>query len=375
MEDNNHKMMDRARSIIRTSWIGIAANVLLAAFKAGVGIVASSVAIVMDAVNNLSDALSSVITIVGTKLSQRPADRKHPFGFGRIEYFSAIIIAVIVLSAGITSLIESVKKIFHPTEPSYTTVTLVVIVVAIAVKILLGLYVKRKGTQLKSDALIASGSDALFDAIITLATLVSAGIMLLWNVSIDGYLGALISLVIIKAGIEMLASPVNELLGTSIPAELTSQIKQEVSEFEGVHGVYDLILHNYGPDVKIGSLHVSVYDTMSAHDIHGLTRKISTQMFMRHGIIMTVGVYAIATGENRMSELQAQVIQTLSAHQEIVQVHGFYYSERDKMLSVDVVPDISVHDDAALIAPLTAEIQPLVPEMDVVVVVDHNYSE
>ena len=375
MEENNHKMMDRSTQIIRTSWIGIAANVLLAAFKAGVGIVASSVAIVMDAVNNLSDALSSVITIVGTKLSQRPADHKHPFGFGRIEYFSAIIIAVIVLSAGITSLIESVKKIFHPTEPSYTTVTLVVIVVAIAVKILLGLYVKRKGTQLKSDALIASGSDALFDAIITLATLVSAGIMLLWNVSIDGYLGALISLVIIKAGIEMLASPVNELLGTSIPAELTSQIKQEVGEFEGVHGVYDLILHNYGPDVKIGSLHVSVYDTMSAHDIHGLTRKISTQMFMRHGIIMTVGVYAIATGENRMAELQTQVIQTLSAHQEIVQVHGFYYSERDKMLSVDVVPDISVHDDTALIAQLTAEIQPLVPGMDVVVVVDHNYSE
>lgn len=375
MEENNHKMMDRSTQIIRTSWIGIAANVLLAAFKAGVGIVASSVAIVMDAVNNLSDALSSVITIVGTKLSQRPADRKHPFGFGRIEYFSAIIIAVIVLSAGITSLIESVKKIFHPTEPSYTTVTLVVIVVAIAVKIVLGLFVKRKGTQLKSDALIASGSDALFDAIITLATLVSAGIMLLWNVSIDGYLGALISLVIIKAGIEMLASPVNELLGTSIPAELTSQIKQEVGEFEGVHGVYDLILHNYGPDVKIGSLHVSVYDTMSAHDIHGLTRKISTQMFVRHGIIMTVGVYAIATGENRMSELQAQVIQMLTAHQEIVQVHGFYYSERDKMLSVDVVPDISVHDDAALIAQLTAEIQPLVPEMQVVVVVDHNYSE
>ena len=113
--------MDRSQEIIRTSWIGIIANVLLAGFKAAVGILASSVAIVMDAVNNLSDALSSVITIVGTKLSQRPADRKHPFGFGRIEYFSAIIIAVIVLSAGITSLIESVKKIFDPTEPSYTT--------------------------------------------------------------------------------------------------------------------------------------------------------------------------------------------------------------------------------------------------------------
>jgi cation diffusion facilitator family transporter len=367
--------MDRSREIIRTSWIGIAANVLLAGFKAAVGILASSVAIVMDAVNNLSDALSSVITIVGTKLSQRPADRKHPFGFGRVEYFSAIIIAVIVLSAGITSLIESVKKIFNPTEPTYTTLTLVVIVVAIAVKLILGQYVKRKGEQLKSDALIASGSDALFDAVITLATLVSAGVMLLWGVSLDGILGALISLVIIKAGIEMLASPVNELLGTSISAELTNQIKREVSEFEGVHGVYDLILHNYGPDIQIGSLHINVYDTMSAHEIHGLTRKITMQMIEHHNIVMTVGVYAIATGENRRAELQTKVMQMLAAHPEIVQVHGFYYSEKDNMLSVDVVPDISVHDEAAFVHQLIAELQPLVPDMQVVIVVDHNYSE
>lgn len=367
--------MNRSQEIIRTSWIGIVTNVLLAGFKAVVGVLASSVAIVMDAVNNLSDALSSVITIIGTKLSQRPADRKHPFGFGRIEYFSAIIIAVIVLSAGITSLIESVKKIFHPTEPEYTTVTLVIIVVAIVVKLVLGQYVKRKGQQLNSDALIASGSDALFDAVITLATLVSAGVMLLWNVSLDGILGALISLVIIKAGIEMLASPVNELLGTSIPAELSKQIIKETSDFEGVHGVYDLILHNYGPDVKIGSLHINVYDTMSAHEIHGLTRKITTYMYEHHGIIMTVGVYAVATGDNRRAELQSKVMQSLAAHKDIVQVHGFYYSEKDQMLSVDVVPDISVHDDAALISQLTGEIQPLVPDMQVVIVVDHNYSE
>ena len=367
--------MNRSQEIIRTSWIGIVTNVLLAGFKAAVGILASSVAIVMDAVNNLSDALSSVITIVGTKLSQRPADHKHPFGFGRIEYFSAIIIAIIVLSAGITSLIESVKKIFDPTRPEYTTTTLIVIVVAIVVKLVLGQYVKRKGKQLKSDALIASGSDALFDAIITLATLVSAGVMLLWDVSLDGILGALISLVIIKAGIEMLASPINELLGTSIPTELSKQIVKEVSAFEGVHGVYDLILHNYGPDVKIGSLHINVYDTMSAHDIHGLTRTITMQMIERHNIIMTVGVYAVATGENRVAALQAQVMQTLAAHKDIIQVHGFYYSEKEKMLSVDVVPDITVHDDAAFINQLTSEIQPLVPEMQVVIVVDHNYCE
>jgi cation diffusion facilitator family transporter len=367
--------MDRSSQIIRTSWIGIIANVLLAAFKAVVGLLASSVAIVMDAVNNLSDALSSVITIVGTKLSQRPADRKHPFGFGRIEYFSAIIIAVIVLSAGVTSLIESIKKIIEPTTPTYTTVTLIVIIVAIVVKLVLGRYVKSQGEKLKSDALIASGSDALFDAVITLATLISAGVMLLWHVSLDGILGALISLVIIKAGIEMLASPVNELLGAKISPELLSQIKKEVNDFDGVHGVFDIIVHNYGPDVQIGSLHINVMDTMDAHQIHGLTRRISEEMFDRHGIIMTVGVYAVATGENKRALLQHTVMQALAAHEHVEQVHGFYYFENERRVSIDVVPDITVHDDAAFIQELKSELQPLVPDDTVSIVIDHNYSE
>ena len=367
--------MNRSSQIIRTSWIGIIANVLLAAFKAGVGLLASSVAIVMDAVNNLSDALSSVITIVGTKLSQRPADRKHPFGFGRIEYFSAIIIAVIVLTAGVTSLIESVKKIFNPTTPTYTTTTLIVIIVAIVVKLVLGQYVKKQGEKLKSDALIASGSDALFDAVITLATLVSAGVMLLWHVSLDGVLGALISLVIIKAGIEMLASPVNELLGAKISPELLSQIKREVADFDGVHGVFDIIVHNYGPDVLIGSLHVNVPDTMDAHQIHGLTRRISEEMFARHGIVMTVGVYAVATGDNKRAQLQHTIMQAFAAHEHIEQVHGFYYFEDERRVSVDIVPDLTIHDDAAFIQELIAEVQPLIPDDHLTIVIDHNYSE
>ena len=367
--------MNRSAQIIRASVIGIVANVLLAAFKAAVGVIASSVAIVMDAVNNLSDALSSVITIIGTKLSQRPADRKHPFGFGRIEYFSAIIIAVIVLSAGITSLIESVKKIFYPTEPNYSTATLIVIIVAIVVKLLLGFYVKKKGQQLSSDALIASGSDALFDAIITTATLVSAGVMLIWGISLDGILGALISLVIIKAGIEMLASPVNELLGARVSPDLVHEIKQEVMGCEGVCGVFDIIVHNYGPDVMIGSLHVSVLDTMSAYEIHGLSRQISGLLFQRHGIIMTVGIYSVATGDSQLAALQDKVIRALATHKEIVQVHGFYYSEKDRMLSVDVVPDVSVHDEAALCRQLTDEIRAQAPDLQVAVVIDHNYSE
>ena len=139
--------------------------------------------------------------------------------------------------------------------------------------------------------------------------------------------------------------------------------------------MYDLILHNYGPDMKIGSLHVNVYDTMSAHEIHGLTRKITMQMLERHGIILTVGVYAIATGDNKRAELQTKVMQTLITHKDIVQVHGFYYSEKENMISVDVVPDISIHDDNAFVSQLINEIQPLVHGMHLEIIVDHNYSE
>lgn len=367
--------MSRSKEIIRTSVIGIIANVLLASFKAVVGLLANSVAVVLDAVNNLSDALSSVITIVGTKLSLRPADNKHPFGYGRVEYFSAIIIAVIVLTTGITSLVESIKKILHPIEPDYTTVTLVVIIVAILTKLVLGWFVRKKGQQLDSDALIASGSDALFDAVITLATLVSAGIMLLWNVSLDGYLGALISLVIIKAGVEMLSSPINQLLGSQAPPDLIHQIKTDIGGMEPVQGVFDLILHGYGPNLSIGSVHIGVPDTLTAHEIHGLTRRIAERMYDQYGIIMTVGIYSIATGDNKCTELQRNVIQTLSRQEHVLQVHAFYYDRDKNSISVDVVPDRTVTNDEAFIGLLQEQLKAVAPGMSIGIVIDHNYSD
>ena len=367
--------MTRSRQIIRTSVVGIITNVLLAGFKALVGLLAHSVAIVLDAVNNLSDALSSVITIIGTKLSERPADKEHPFGYGRVEYFTAIIISSIVLTTGITSLVESVRKIINPTQPDYTTITLIVIIAAIVTKLVLGWYVRKQGQKLESDALIASGSDALFDAVITLATLISAGIMLIWNVSLDGYLGVLISAVIIKAGIEMLSSPITQLLGASVSAELTRQIKSEILEQEGVQGVYDIIVHGYGPNLSIGSLHISVPDTMDAHQIHGLTRKISEMMMSRHGIVMTVGIYAIATGNNRHAELQKEVVQTLSQQEHVIQVHCFYYYESENCVSVDVVPDMTVTDDQAFINLLTEKLKPILKDLQISIVIDHNYCD
>ena len=367
--------MDRNKKISRTSILGVIANVLLAAFKAVVGLLAGSIAIVMDAVNNLSDALSSVITIVGTKLSERPADREHPFGHGRIEYFSAIIIAVIVLSAGVGSLVESVQKIFEPTVPQYTTLTLVVIVVAILVKIVLGLFVKRTGEQLKSDALKASGADALFDALVTLATLVSAGIMLIWEVNLDGIFGTLISLVIIKAGVEMLASPVNELLGSRISPEFVSALKKEVKSHEPVMGVYDIVMNNYGPNTIIGSLHVSVPDTLTARDVHRLTRHISQCVYDKFGVILTVGIYAVSTGDTETGRLQRAVMQYVTQHEGVMQAHAFYYYEDKQLVTIDVVPTDDVKDSNQFAHLMATDLHAQFPGYNFSIIVDHNYSE
>ena len=366
--------MDRNNRIIRVSVVGIAANVLLAIFKAAVGLMAGAIAIVLDAVNNLSDALSSVITIVGTKLSSRPPDRQHPFGHGRVEYLTAIVIALIVAAAGVTSLVESVQKIIAPTTPAYSTTTLIVIIVAIVVKLILGSYVKGEGRKLKSDALVASGADALFDALVTLSTLVSAGIMLLWNVNLDGIIGALISVVVVKAGVEMLASPIGELLGSRISPDFVAKIKEKAMSFDGVSGVYDIIVNNYGPNVLIGSLHVSVPETMTARQIHLLTRTMATAFYTEFGAVMTVGIYAVYTGDTPLARLQNDVLRTANSYPGVLQTHAFYYYPDANLVTIDVVPDDNVRDEKTFIRDVSDLLVRTFPDRRFSIVLDHNYS-
>ena len=213
MTDLSTETVIREKTIVRTSIVGIVTNVLLVGFKAFVGLMSNSIAIILDAVNNLSDALSSVVTIIGAKLGAKQPDKKHPLGYGRIEYLSSMIVAALVLYAGITSLVESIKKIIHPEAADYSTVTLVIISVAIAVKLILGLYVKKQGKKVNSGALVASGSDALFDAILSASVLASAIVYLIWGISLEAYVGVIIAGFIVKAGVEMMIETLNDIIG------------------------------------------------------------------------------------------------------------------------------------------------------------------
>ena len=335
--------MDRNKIVVRTSLIGIITNVLLAGFKAAVGLFSNSIAVVLDAVNNLSDALSSVITIVGTKLASRKPDRKHPMGHGRIEYLSAMIVAAIVLYAGITSAVESVKKIITPEVASYTTLSLIIIAVAVVVKIVLGTYVKKQGEKAGSAALTASGQDARFDAILSFSVLVSALIYMLWGVSLEAYVGLIISGFIIKAGVEMLLEPLDDILGHRSDPEVTKEVKRLLTEEPEVYGAYDLFLTNYGPARDMGSVHIEVADTMTAAQIDVLTRRLQMKILKETGIILTgIGIYSYNTQDDEASRLRNEIQKIVMSHEWALQMHGFYADIPNRKIQFDVVMSFDI---------------------------------
>ena len=368
--------VSREKTIVRTSVVGIAANVFLAAFKAAVGLMTHSIAIVLDAVNNFTDAGSSLITIVGTKLAGREPDKKHPFGYGRIEYLSAMIISVIVLYAGITALVESVKQIIHPETPDYSVASLIIVAVAVVVKLVLGRYVRGVGERVKSDSLVNSGKDASMDAIISLSTLVAAGIFLLLHVSLEAWLGAVISLVIIKSGVEMLRETISRILGERNDAQLAREIRETVVGFPGVQGAYDLVLHNYGPDAWNGSVHIEVPDTCSADQLDRMLREIQVAVYQKHRVILTaIGVYSVNTTDPEIVEARRRVGEIALSHEYVRQIHGFYLDRERKELRFDLVVSFDAKDRRAAFAEAVADVQRAFPDYTLNTAMDTDFSE
>ena len=363
--------MTRQDKIVKTSIIGIVVNLILVAFKATIGILVNSIAITLDAVNNLTDALSSIITIIGTKLAGKAPDKNHPYGYGRIEYFSSVIIAAIVLWAGITALMESWPKIFNPDVTSYTTVSLIIIAVAVVVKILLGQYVKRVGESINSQALVASGSDALFDAILSLSTLVAAIISIFWHISLEGILGVIISIVIIKASIDMLRETVDSMIGARVDSEFSQKLKASICEVPGVYGAYDLSLHNYGPEEMQGSVHVEIDDTLSAVDVQKLTRSISAKIYEEYSIALTVGIYA---RNDKYEDIRSTLESIVDEYPEVLEIHGFIVYEDMNLATFDMIVDFDAEREE-----VKKEVLEIVkskhPQFEYMIVDDYDVSD
>lgn len=374
--ENETRDISRDKKIIRTSIIGILANVLLAGFKAVMGLLSNSIAITLDAVNNISDAASSVITIIGTKLAGKAPDKKHPFGYGRIEYLSAMIIAIIVLYAGVTSLVESIKKIIEPETPDYTPVVLIIVAVAVLVKIVLGRYVKSVGDKVNSESLVNSGKDATLDSIISASTLAAAAIYLIWGISLEAWLGVIISLVIIKSGIEMLGSSLSQILGESADAKLANEIKKTVSEFPEVQGVYDLVLHNYGPDRFNGSLHIEIPDTCTVTQADELIQDITSAVYQKHGIILTaVSIYSVNSSNKEFVALKEGVEEIVANYPAILETHALSLREDEKTVRVDFVVSLDVKDRNSVFNEAVDSIKKRFPQYTFYAVMDTDFAE
>ena len=376
-ENENIKInaVDREKVIVKTSIIGILTNIVLVGFKITVGFFTNSIAVILDAVNNLSDALSSVITIIGTRLAGRDPDKKHPLGHGRTEYLTSMIVSALVLYAGITSFIESVKKIIHPEAASYDFASLLIIFVAIIVKVVLGTYVKKKGESVNSTSLIASGEDARFDGIISFSVFASAIIFILTKISLEAYVGVVISVMIIKSGFGMMKESIDDIVGHRPEAEVTRKIKRLISEEKDVRGAYDVIIYDFGPDKLYASCHMEVPDTLTAAEIDRLTRKIEQKVYKEMGVALTaIGIYSYNTSQDEAATMRDNIIKTVIQNDHVLQVHGFYVDFEEKRIRFDAVMSFDV-DGREAAAKIKKEVEEMYKGFTVDVTADIDLSD
>ena len=367
--------MNREKVIVRTSLIGILANIFLVTGKAIIGLIANSVSIILDAINNLTDAISSTITIIGTKLAHKKPDAKHPYGHGRVEYITSLIIAIIILITGGLAIYKAIDFIINPQETNYTTLTLIIVIVAIAVKIALGLFFKHMGKKTNSDALKGSGLDALFDAILTTGTLIGVLTSMLWGVNIEGYLGIVIGLFIIKSGIDLLRSSLSHIIGERLSKETSLAIKKLICAHKEVIGAYDLIVNNYGPERAIGSIHIEVRDDLTAKEIHSLSRQIAEEVYLQFGVIMTVGIYASNTSSEEFKEIREYLSHLVKEYPDIQQLHGFYADKEKMTISFDIILDFKCPNVDKIKNELYDKMREKYPLYNYYIIIDNDFAD
>lgn len=374
--DGPDKVENRLKIVFKASVVAIAVNIALGIFKAIVGVISNSIAITMDAINNFTDAGSSFITILGSYFAAKDPDKKHPFGYGRTEYLGTLLIAVIILYAGVTSFIESVKGIINPEAAEYSAVSLTIIIVAVIVKTFLSLFIVNSGKKAKSDSLMAAGKESIGDIAISVATILAALIYIYTHVSIEAWLGAIIAAIIIKTGIEILKETLDKILGTGGDVELVKNIKAAVLEHDDVEGAYDLVLHNYGPDMYLASIHLAVKDTFPISSFDSLSRRIQDDILNRFGVYLAaIGLYSVNTMDEEVIALREGVKDIALSVEYVNQIHGFYLDKENKKMRFDMVISFDAKDRKEVYREACEKINKKYPDYLIDAGMDTDYNE
>ncbi len=348
--------MNRENQIIRASTINIAGNVLLAVVKGITGTLTGSIAITLDAVNSLADALSSVIAIIGTKLAGKSADRDHPFGYGRIEYLSSIVIAALILSAGISSFVEALRSIIHPTDPQYSVVTILIVAAAACVKFGLGALLLREGKRLGSGSLIGSGTDSFMDGGVSCATCVAGIVYMAFGWKVESWLAAVIALLIIKGGISLLFETASKLLGERADPEIVAKVEREAQSVDKVKLANGLVLQDFGPDRLTGSIHLTVDGQMSVAEFDTVARATQNRVYENCGVVLTgVTPYPDVTADDAsLREIRTAVSHIVWSNDNVVDLRGLYVDSNTSTVRFDAIVKFGSGDRTELQTQLLA---------------------
>ena len=356
-----------------TSGLGIFVNVVLALIKVFIGMLVSSIAIVSEGVNSAADALSALITLVGAKLAQKHPDEKHPFGYGRIEYLVSLVIAVLILVTGIQMVISSVKLIFHPEELNVSYVALIIVAATAVVKFFLGIYTIKMGKKADSGALIGVGIEGRNDSFASVITIISSLIFLVFHISVDAYAGILISLLIIKAGLEVLKDTISDILGRPGEHELAVKLYREIRKTDGIISAADMMLHNYGPDAWSGSVNLEIDHKKTVGEIYQFLHELQLRIMHEYQVTMVFGVYAVDNEHEQIKNLRRKITEFVRSEEHLKSYHAVYMDEKTKTIYCDFIVDYKLEDWEALRERFTKYITEFYPAYNVELVIETEF--
>lgn len=362
---------------VLASFVGIGCNLILFAAKLAVGLVINSISVMADAFNNLSDAASSIIGFIGVKMAEKPADRDHPFGHGRIEYISAFIVAFIVIQVGFSLFKTSIDKIRDPETMTFSLVSLVILVLSIGVKLWLAMFNRSLGNRIQSKVMIATSADALGDVLTTSATILSVVIFGVTGWNLDGFFGLAVSVVVMIAGVNIAKDTLAPLIGEPIDPSIYQEITEFVEKYDGIIGTHDLIVHNYGPSRSMASIHAEVANHEPIEDSHEIIDRIERDCAKQLGIFLVIHMDPVETRDEKTIHLKMMVQEILDGLDSRLTFHDFRVvkgAKRSNLIFDLVVP--REYNDAmqgTIKKKISAEVAKKNPECSCIITVENSF--
>ena len=368
----------RTRYGMLASVVGIFCNVLLFSVKLAIGLILSSLAVTADAFNNLSDAASSIISFVGVKMAGKPADAEHPFGHGRIEYFAALIVSFLVIEVGFTFFKSSISKIMHPEEITFDPVPFIILILSILVKLWMAFFNNKLGKRIDSKVMLATAADSLGDVITTSATVISIVICHFTSINVDAIAGLIVSGIVIWSGVSIAKDTLEPLIGQRVPSELYQKITDMVESYEGIVGAHDLIVHNYGPNRSMATIHAEVPNDVSIEASHEIIDRIERDAKKELNILLVIHMDPVEMRDEEVLELRDKTSHIVHALDPELHFHDFRVlkeNEQKNLIFDLVVPDSYTEKDAnRVMHQLIALLHEMEKNVDCIITLDRSFE-